>query len=736
MIIFLSGVIILKKRIAKISAFLMAFSAISAVYAIGGDINNDGSITEKDLKSMYKYLWGTKELDSEELANADMNGDNTVNIVDFVLQKEAYTEQALNFVNTPEFSVESGFYNSSFVLTLSAGEGCTIYYTTDGTVPTTASTAYNGAINITDRSSEPNTYASITDVSHDGYEPPPVTKGTVVRAIAVDKNGNSSEVISKTYFCGIDINSQYNGFPVLCVTADPDDLFGYENGIYVRGKVYAESGSNGMMQAWQLPGNYTQRGEEWERKVFIELFENDGKLALSQNIGARITGNATRASIVKSMKFYSREEYGKKNVKYELIPGATTEIDDTTIRDKYKRFTMRNGGNDLGHAQFRDNFIQSLLHDRAFETQSSRPAVMFINGEFWGIYTLQEDYSDNYIENNYDIDKDNVVMIECGREVDEGNEEDMQLYTDLINFAKNNDLSVDSNYEQIQTMMDIESFIDYYCAEIFIANQDWMNNNNNYRTWRSRTVSDKPYEDGKWRWMLYDTEYSLSLYSMTGGTYSEDSLKIAMTGNSFSFGGFGGFGGMWGDNQGNSQVADHVVVFNKLLKNEDFKQRFVTTFSDLMNKNLSKENMLSQLDKFEALYTPVMPEQIERVGNWKNGMSDFRSEVEMIRTFINNREEVIYKSFATNLSLSGTTADINVSVNDSQGGSVKVNTITPDFSSGSFTGTYLTDYPVTLTAIPNEGYEFAGWTNSSETSPTITVDVTEETRIEAKFVKK
>ena len=734
----------MKKRIAKLSAFLLAFSVCSGVSALAkGDINNDGSITEKDIKSMYKYLWGTKELDAEELQSSDINGDGTTNIIDFVLQKEMYINEALTSVNAPEFSAESGFYTSDFSLSLSADADCKIYYTTDGSAPTTESTLYSGNIMIKNRSSEPNQYASITDVSHDEYVPPAVTKGTVVRAIAVDSNGNISDEVSKTYFCGIDIENQYNGFPVLCVTANPDDLFGYENGIYVRGKVFAESGSNPMMQAWQLPGNYTQRGDEWERKVFIELFEKDGKLAHSQNIGARITGNATRSYVIKSMKFYSREEYGKKNVKYELIPGATTEIDDTTIRDKYKRFTMRNGGNDLGFAQFRDNYIQSLVGDRAFETLSSRPAIMFINGEYWGVYTLQEDYSDNYIENNYNIDKDNVVIIECGREVDEGTEQDLALYQELVNFASQNDLSIDANYEKINTMMDMQSFIDYYCTEIFIANNDWMNNNNNYRIWRSRTVTDAPYEDGKWRWMLYDTEYSLSLYSAEGtGTYTEDSLKTAMTGSSFSFGGgfwgggFSGFPGGNGNNNNNNNVAEHARLFNGLLKNAQFKQQFVTTFSDLMNKNLSRENMLTVLSEFEQLYTPVMPEQMKRTGLWEFEMESFRAEIKKIQDFINNREENIYRSFATNLSLSGSTSKLTVSVNDYNGGSVKINTITPDYSKGSFTGSYVTEYPVTLTAIAKEGYEFAGWTNSQETSPQITVDMSTASTLEAKFIKK
>ena len=235
----------MKKRIAKLSAFLLAFSVCSGVSALAkGDINNDGSITEKDIKSMYKYLWGTKELDAEELQSSDINGDGTTNIIDFVLQKEMYINEALTSVNAPEFSAESGFYTSDFSLSLSADADCKIYYTTDGSAPTTESTLYSGNIMIKNRSSEPNQYASITDVSHDEYVPPAVTKGTVVRAIAVDSNGNISDEVSKTYFCGIDIENQYNGFPVLCVTANPDDLFGYENGIYVRGKVFAESGSN------------------------------------------------------------------------------------------------------------------------------------------------------------------------------------------------------------------------------------------------------------------------------------------------------------------------------------------------------------------------------------------------------------------------------------------------------------------------------------------------------------
>ena len=53
-------------------------------------------------------------------------------------------------------------------------------------------------------------------------------------------------------------------------------------------------------------------------------------------------------------------------------------------------------------------------------------------------------------------------------------------------------------------MIDISSFIDYFAVEGYIARcGDWPNGN--FALWRSRNVSEKPYEDGKWRWMLFNS---------------------------------------------------------------------------------------------------------------------------------------------------------------------------------------------------------------------------------------
>ena len=124
------------------------------------------------------------------------------------------------------------------------------------------------------------------------------------------------------------------------------------------------------------------------------------------------------------------------------------------------------------------------------------------------------------------------------------------------------------------------------------------------------------------------------------------------------------------------------------------------------SKNLEHMFMLNysniNLEKFEKMYSPVMEDHIYRTGpgwvvQWSKPVtSNFSKEIIKIKDFIQQRERYIYQFISNDLSLSGKTADIKISTNDIQGGSVQINTITPDLTNG-WTGTYLTDYPVTIT---------------------------------------
>lgn len=630
------------------------------------------------------------------------------------------------------FSKDSGFYENEFTLKLKARKGAVIYYTTDGTTPTEKSNTYKSPIQLKDRSSEPNVLSAEKNISFTGDFIPekPVSKGNVIRAFAKFKDGSKSPVMTKTYFIGKSLYEKYKDIPVFSLSINPEDFYDNEKGIYVKGKVFddwvADGGDAENTPTWEMPANFTQTGSEWERPVHVELFENGKATTLTQDMGVRIIGGASRTVEQKSFKLYARKNYGKGSVNYALFPGDKKNIDPDTNLTEYDTFVLRNGGNDSWSTKFRHRFIQQLVSDRSYCVQETRPCIVFLNGEYWGVYTATDDYSDNYIQRNYDIDKTNVVMYKRML-MEEGTEQDRPLYDDMIDFAKNKDLSVAENYEKISDMIDIQSLIDYFVTEIYIVNGDWLNHENNYRLWRTRTTSNKPFEDGKWRYMLYDTEYSMGIYTK-GMDYNVNSLKDAMT-------------------MPEDLPGSQVILFSNLMKNDTFKQQFVTTFMDMVNYNFSKDRLNRLLDQSIKEYKAYMEDYFARFGNTMFGqlprpMDAFDTGVEELKLFLSKRNDYIPDILKNTLDLKGNLANVTVKINNPSAGSITINTITPDLTDSSladsaFTGQYFEDYDITLTAAPKKGYKFTGWSGDSDsTEASITVKPSDAAKYTANFKKK
>lgn len=602
------------------------------------------------------------------------------------------------------FSNDSGFYEEGFSLKLKTRKGATIYYTTDGSTPTESSNTYDKPIKLKDRSSEPDVLAAEKNISFTGDFTPeePTNKANVIRAFVKFKDGTKTPVETRTYFIGKEFCEKYKDIPVFSLSVNPDDFYDNEKGIYIKGKVFDDWVANGgdakNTPTWEMPANFTQTGREWERPVHMELFDNGKTAALNQDMGIRIIGGASRSVEQKSLKLYARKDYGKGTVHYTLFPGDTKNgVPDTELND-YDTFVLRNGGNDSWSTKFRHRYISQLVADRSMCIQETRPCIVFINGEYWGIYTMTDDYSDNYIYRNYDIDKTNVVMYKRML-IEEGTEQDRPLYDDMITFAKDNDLSNGANYDKICGMVDIQSLIDYFVTEIYIVNGDWLNHENNYRLWRTRTTSNKPYEDGKWRYMLYDTEYSMGIYSQ-GNDYHINSLKDAMT-------------------MPEDVPGSQVILFTNLMKNKSFKAQFVTTFMDMVNYNFSKERTNRLLEQMVKEYEPYMEDYYTRFGNTYPEQlpvpkTAFDTSVKELKLFINNRNNYIPGILKRTLALKGKPITITVDVNDSEAGDITINTIKPDFKNGPFKGTYFEDYSITLTASPKNGYKFTGWSGASD----------------------
>ena len=638
------------------------------------------------------------------------------------------------------FSHNSGLYAQQFSLSITDPAGGAIYYSTDGSIPSPEKVGngfvfkYSSPITVKDRNGQANVLATNANstqmymVPNDDrgsvpqvYTPTAaqVPKATVIRAITVASNGKKSDVVTKTYFFGNNL-ANYESNRIISLVSDPYNLIDTNYGIMVRGN------PNNRWNPPASPYNFQKKGQDWERAAFLELFEGDANsrnVKLSTEVGIRVRGGWSRGMGQKSFTVYFKEQYGINNLtNYNLIPGAV-KADGKTPVGKFKGFMLRNGANDGDYTKFYDVFLQELLKDRSFSTQASVPCVVYLNGEYWGPYNLQERYSDNHTEYKYGVAKENVISYDNG-ELDDGNPGEENLFLDLANGVINETKS----YADFCNAFDIDNFIDYWAAEIYIYNEDWPQNN--YRLWRTRTVEQgNPYGDTKWRYQMFDTEFALGIYN-GGGLTGQAGM------NAF-------------DKILNGEHREHInnKLFKALLANQDFCRKFVNTMMDLYNVNFHPNSFGPLLSKYTNTYRPLMGSE-DTIGSyfsrWGGWSGQFQNKVNEAESYLNNiRNAMVYTYLPTyfgNIGItSGNLRDVTLSTTGASGMSIKINTVTPNLTSGSWTGKYYSGIPITVTAsAPPSGYEFDGWTVSGCTvgtpsATTTTVTLTGNAQLTAKY---
>ena len=601
--------------------------------------------------------------------------------------------------NDPVFSAESGFYDSSFKLEIYCKDpDAKIYYTLDGSIPDETDTLYTEPLNMYNRTYDKNVLSAITGINPSGDYVPSgnVKKCNVVRAVAVLSDGTVTEVTSASYFVGIDREKEYGDVPVISILTEYDNLFGYEEGIYIMGKAYddwlAEDPNNKWAEGWQKDGNFAQKGREWEREISIEYITADGSEGFIQDAGIRIMGAASRRASQKSFRIISREEYENKTFEYELIPD-NERSDGTGNVEKYKSFILRNGGNDNEFGRIRDPYLQSLVEHRSLETMQSTPVVVYINGEYWGAYTLAEDYSDNYIKHNYGLDIENILVAKRG-ELEDGNEEDMYLYYDMYDYITENDMSVPENYAKACELLDMESFTQYVAYNLYIDNQDTLFHGNNYSMWRCvEPDSSSPVGDGKWRMLLYDTEFSTGIYD-NGTTYWNNNITGVIN----------------SDMHDGWRHPNDLLI--SLLKNEDFLKDLILVMCDMRNVDFEKNRAADRLDEMEEVYIKLIPDTLERFGPewvlWGDMDDYFAGRMDEIQNYMNGRYDCYMNLMKDSFDL-GDTVSVTIETNDTLSGSVLLNKTTSLEGMDVMTGEYFTEYPITLTATPAAGKTFVGW---------------------------
>lgn len=539
----------------------------------------------------------------------------------------------------PSFDLPGAVYSNGIKIKMTApSANDTIYYTLDGSEPNRYSLIYSGEININ------------------------FTK--VVRARILKSGMLPGQIITHSY-----IINGIRQIPVVSIAMNPSDLWDYNTGIYVKGPNAEATNPFFGANFWM----------DWEKACHFELFESPGTKTIGVDAGTKIFGNWSRANAQKSMAFYCRKSYGFDAMKYKIFPDRTYT--------QFKDIVLRNSGNDWNNTMFRDGLMTGLCKGLNIDYQAFRPAAIYLNGEYWGLLNIREKVNEHMLAQHHDLDADEISILENNGNVVVGNSSE---YWTMMSFLETNSLTVQANYGKVMQWIDVNSFIDYFAAQIYFRNHDWPGNNIKY--WRSDEW------DGRWRWILYDTDFGMGIWNSSP---SENTLELATATN----------GPSW------PNPPWSTLLFRKLLENTSFRNQFTNRFADLLNSSFLADRVIRAIDQKQNNIAPEIGAHLQR---WSGGtVSTWQNNVQVMRNFASSRPVNVFNHLRMKFGFQD--PQTITARADSTQGTIQLNSLR--LSNFPWKGIYFPNVPITVTAVPHAGYRFVKWTGvaTGTTSATLTL---------------
>jgi hypothetical protein len=533
-----------------------------------------------------------------------------------------------------DFSPMGGVFDDGVIVELSSAENTTIYYTLDGSTPTSGSKKYTTPINI--------------------------KKVGVIRAVTYI-DGQKSKVITQSYFC----DRAYT-LPIISVVSDPANFWDYSRGIYVKGccadTIEPYMGAN----FWK----------SWERTCNVEMYLPNGDVCFNQQAGMSLFGGFSRALPQKSLAIIARKKYGKNRFKYPIFKQRKHK--------KYKSFILRNSGGDFKRTHLRDAFMTQLAKPTGVAIQEYEPAIVFINGKYWGIQNIREKINEYYLAQNYGVDKDNVDILRQNGVRRHGYSKN---YKKLLYYLRTHDLSINKNVDELSTFMDIHDFIRYNIAEVYSDNRDA---GGNIRYWRERTDS------AKWRWVFYDLDLGLGNNNYTG--YKRNTLKKFTSVNNES----------WPD------PPWSTFIIRKLLENQNLRFKYIVNTCDYLNTVYHPDTALALFDKMIKRIETEMPYHVKK---WGTSMTNWRFHLNVVKTFIKERPKYMRQHLKEKFNLGN---EITVEIILPNQGNCKVKFNKHLKIKRDFKGIYYENIPISIEVTPKHDFDFVGWKNRKETNQNLT----------------
>lgn len=531
--------------------------------------------------------------------------------------------------------------------------GAVAYYTTDGSAPSQLSSRYTRPLRL--------------------------EQTTVLRAVAYHADGRVSPVLGHTYFIG----EPSTHLAVVSIGISPEVLFHPRSGLFMLG-------NNVVDTLWKKPG-----ANFWSRTEFpasVEMFETDGRCVYRSQSGFRLFGGMSRLFPQKSIALVARNRYGESRIRHKVFGKKGL--------NKFKFLVLRNSGSDFGKTHFRDALMTSLVEDWDIDKQDYRPAHVYINGQYWGIYNIREKVNRFFLAGHHpEVDNDSIDLIEHRYTRKRGS---TRHYMSLMNFLETHSLADPANYAYVNTQMDVQNFMDYQIAQIYFDNRDA---GGNIRFWRPQ----KP--GGRWRWILYDTDWGFGLHG--GGTYRSNSLAFHT------------------DPQGPAWPNPPWSTFmlRKFLENKEFEKAFVNRFAGYLSTSFSEETVLNRIDSIYQDLLPEMPRHLER---WNLSRSKWEEEVSIVREFAQERPAYVRMHLMGRFN---TGPQRRLVVSASAGGRIIINDQV-SVSNDTVELVYFENYPITIRAVAHHGYQLSRWEgiDANETLRQFTLSLKDNaTRLHARF---
>lgn len=512
----------------------------------------------------------------------------------------------------------NGWYNTDSIrVEISASTSdIDLHYTLDGRTPTINSPKYEGAFWLLPNPVDTFYYASIrtnplsTNSRWNWREPRRMPSKSNVLSVAAFRNGvQVSPTENRHWFIGRE--KPEHDEAVVSIVSDPDGLFGYENGIFVGGKVYHEG--PGTSWDWGV-GNYHERGRTWERLAHISMFNNTGSEAFSQSLGIRIHGGGSRALPMKSLRLYPRGIYGENRIRYSIFPERN--------QDEYNRVLLRNGGQEFMRTHFVDAMASELSGKLGLEHQAVRTVTHYINGEYWGVINFRERIDESFISYTKDIPEEEVFLTMFSSSNWSKYDGRWSRFT--------NDLDITEDPNEIEALvrqhLDIENFIDYFLFRVYIGVYDWPGNNR--ALWRTKS------DTSLYRNVVFDSDGAFD-------DYAYNHLEHATTTE----------GSSW------PNPPWSTLVFRKMMTVENIQLSILERLEELIMSEFHPDTLDALHSKYIRRYDPLMPHHIDRWQFPSRHIDDWYESLSNISTFVNQRPCYIRTFFREAFDLDDTYLD-------------------------------------------------------------------------------